>query len=240
MNCSKCGNTAPITCGCETGIPTPPPCAQGTPTCPDPDPCAETFDSQCIIYTGDDIVCDNTTIVETNTSVSEALNNIVDYFCDTPAPAACLCLYEAKVTLTKQDITTETSPTIFGANKSYKEIPTVALASNEAIEIVSASYKFNYVGDDYNYSGNAELSLQVNGNIIDLPQFTDGGLGSFKNGNGASGIYLMQEYEPNLSVQKPNMAVNQKIYAVINGVASPEGIANSSMTITILYKKSTY
>lgn len=239
MNCSKCGNTSPITCGCETGIPTPPPCAQGTPACPDPDPCAETFDSQCIIYTGDDIVCDNTIIVETNTNISEALNSIVDYFCDTPAPAACLCLYEAKVTLTKTDIITATAPPIFGANKSYKQFP-ITITANEAIEVVSASYKLTQVGGGYTFtSGSGELSLQVNGNVIDIPQFTDGGMGAFSN-TGGSGVYLMQEYETDVTEQKPNMALNQPLYAVIDGIASSEGSANGTMVITILYKKTTY
>lgn len=319
MNCSKCGNTSPITCGCETGIPTPPPC--GSPNCPDPDPCAETFDSQCIVYTGDDIVCGNTTIVETNTNISdalnevvnffcdntipvsytgpdiectingdtqtivesdtpindaleaiadlacqgasgsiysgqdivcnnetvvengaslnEALNGIVDYFCNTPAPASCICLYEAKVTLTKQDLITETLPTIFGANKSYKQF-SITIAANEAIEVVSASYRLTQVGGAYTFTGGTgELTLQISGNVVDIPQFTDGGMAAFNN-PGGSGIYLMQEYETVLGVQKPNMALNQPLYAVINGIASSEGTANGTMVITILYKKTTY
>ena len=44
-------------CGCiDRGYSTQPPCAQNTPECPNPDPCPETFDSQCIAYMGDTIV----------------------------------------------------------------------------------------------------------------------------------------------------------------------------------------
>ena len=236
MNCSKCGNTSPITCGCETGIPTPPPCAQGTPACPDPDPCAETFDSQCIIYTGDDIVCDNTTIVETNTNISEALNSIVDYFCDTPAPAECLCLYEAKVTLTKTDITT--ASTIF-AGKASKLVP-ITVTQEEAIEVVSASYVHAPGQDGYNYlSGNGSVSLQINGLVIDLPQFTDGGAKALES-SGAAGIFLMQEYETNPSVLKPNMALGESIYVVVNGVAQSEPTADGTITFNVLYRKVKY
>jgi len=235
MNCSKCGNTSPITCGCETGIPTPPPCAQGTPTCPDPDPCAETFDSQCIIYTGDPIECNQTTIVDTNDNISDALNAIVDYFCDTPAPASCICLYEAKVTLTKTDITT--ASTIF-SGKASKLVP-ITVTAGEAIEVVSASYKYNSVGGGYVYlSGSGNLSLQIDGNVIDIPQFTDGGMEVLV--STTSGVYLMQEYEANPSVVKPNMKAGVNLYVVIDGVANNEGTPNGTLTFNILYRKVTY
>lgn len=56
MNCKQCGETTKI-CGCESTIPLPPPCEQGTPSCPDPEPCSETFSSACVIYQGDDLNC---------------------------------------------------------------------------------------------------------------------------------------------------------------------------------------
>ena len=44
-------------CGCEDkGLTTGPSCAQGTPLCPNPEPCAETFSDCCIIHNGDTIV----------------------------------------------------------------------------------------------------------------------------------------------------------------------------------------
>jgi hypothetical protein len=43
-------------CGCaDKAIPTAPPCGQGTADCPDPEPCAETFSAQCLIYLGDSL-----------------------------------------------------------------------------------------------------------------------------------------------------------------------------------------
>jgi hypothetical protein len=74
---NKCKN-----CGCDDSfMPSPAPCP--TPAgCPNPEPCSEVLDSQCVIYTGAEIKCDNrNTIVGTNDNVAEALQNIVDYFC---------------------------------------------------------------------------------------------------------------------------------------------------------------
>jgi hypothetical protein len=76
MSLNKCKN-----CGCEDALVTLPPCP--TPAgCPDPEPCSEVFDAQCIIYTGADIDCGTDTVVPTDTNVATALNNVVDYFCN--------------------------------------------------------------------------------------------------------------------------------------------------------------
>lgn len=76
-----CKNCNLVKCGCaDSYLTTPPPCP--TPEdCPDVQPCSEVFDSQCVVYTGDDIVCDPDTVVAQNTTVHDALNDIVDYFC---------------------------------------------------------------------------------------------------------------------------------------------------------------
>jgi len=39
------------------------------------------FDAQCITYTGADIECNDDVVVEQNTSVADALDSIVQYFC---------------------------------------------------------------------------------------------------------------------------------------------------------------
>ncbi len=50
----NCGCKIPCSCG-DTVFTTPPSCCDGNPACPAGDPCAETFNSCCIIYTGDTI-----------------------------------------------------------------------------------------------------------------------------------------------------------------------------------------
>jgi hypothetical protein len=76
---NKCKN-----CGCEDkALTTPAPCP--TPEgCLTPEPCSEVFDAQCVVYTGDPIVCGDDVIVDTNTNMADALNAIVAFFC-TPA-----------------------------------------------------------------------------------------------------------------------------------------------------------
>jgi hypothetical protein len=78
---NKCKN-----CGCEDkALTTPAPCP--TPEgCITPEPCSEVFDAQCVVYTGDPIVCGDDVIVDTNTNMSDALNQLINYFCQTPPP----------------------------------------------------------------------------------------------------------------------------------------------------------
>ena len=66
------------------------PAAFPTPVgCPKPEPCSEAFDSQCVYYTGDNILCDTDIVVTKNDNIQTALNEIVDYFCSyIPAPTA--------------------------------------------------------------------------------------------------------------------------------------------------------
>ena len=69
-------------CGCEDSfMPSPAPCPtpQG---CPNPEPCAEVIDAQCIRYTQDPILCEQSVVVGANDSISAALVNIVNYFCE--------------------------------------------------------------------------------------------------------------------------------------------------------------
>jgi hypothetical protein len=75
MSLNKCKN-----CGCEDALVTLPPCP--TPAgCPDPEPCSEVFDAQCVVYTGNDISCNNTPIVVADTNLADALVDISDYYC---------------------------------------------------------------------------------------------------------------------------------------------------------------
>lgn len=239
MNCSKCGNNAPITCGCETGIPTPPPCAQGTPTCPDPDPCAETFDSQCIIYTGENIVCNDVTIVATNDTVADALVNMSSYFCDnTPPQSECECLYTAKVTLNKSDLISTVGSPFPG--KVSKLVP-ITVAQDEAIEVVSASFNYVVGGNDpfVFSSGDSKLYLYTEG--LDYPQFSNGNARILE--STSAGVYLMQNYEYLTNSEpapSPNMALGENLYVVVNGVANSSGTPNNTITFNILYRKVKY
>lgn len=78
MPCSDCENKEKD-CGCtEGGISINDVC--NPIDCP-ADECAESFAAQCILYTGDPIICNDVTIIENGTNVAQALANISAFFC---------------------------------------------------------------------------------------------------------------------------------------------------------------
>ena len=76
MSTTKCSN-----CGCEDSFLTSPTPCPTPAACPDPEPCYTVTDSQCTIYTGQDIDCGQDTVVAMNTSLADALNDVIAYFC---------------------------------------------------------------------------------------------------------------------------------------------------------------
>ena len=81
-NYSSCNNKC-AKCGCKDSFLTsPPPCP--TPEgCPDPIPCQEVLSSDCIIYNGPDISCNETVIITSDSTWAELLEDLVSYFCTT-------------------------------------------------------------------------------------------------------------------------------------------------------------
>jgi len=81
-NYSSCNNKC-AKCGCrDSFLTSPPPCPtpQG---CPDPIPCQEVLSSDCIIYNGPDIECNDTVIITSDSTWAELLEDLVTYFCNT-------------------------------------------------------------------------------------------------------------------------------------------------------------
>ena len=75
MSLNKCQN-----CGCDDALVTLPPCP--TPAgCPDPEPCSEVFDAQCVIYTRDDLLCNEAVIIPNGSNMVQALSNLTEYYC---------------------------------------------------------------------------------------------------------------------------------------------------------------
>jgi hypothetical protein len=76
MSINKCSN-----CGCEDSFLTSPAPCPTPAACPDPEPCYTVTDAQCTVYTGANLICNNTTVVATNTVLADALDDIISYFC---------------------------------------------------------------------------------------------------------------------------------------------------------------
>ena len=84
-NYSSCNNKC-AKCGCrDSFLTSPPPCPtpQG---CPDPIPCQEVLASDCIIYNGPNILCNEDIIVYSDATLTEILEDIISYFCVPPIP----------------------------------------------------------------------------------------------------------------------------------------------------------
>lgn len=80
-NCSKCGSCEDCDC-VPNGLTTPNYCPSDLPPCPQPSPCNETFDSKCVIYTGDNLPCLDITKGDTVEEVILALNDKLSaFFC---------------------------------------------------------------------------------------------------------------------------------------------------------------
>ena len=68
-----------VGCGCGPAIPEP--CITPPPVCSNPQPCTEIINAECVVYTGPGITCQDNPIIPENSSLTEALEAIVDYIC---------------------------------------------------------------------------------------------------------------------------------------------------------------
>lgn len=65
-------------CGCQQGLTTP---GVPLPDCPQAQPCSYVTDAQCVVYSDDDILCDSVVVLETGTTLNNALQDIYDKLC---------------------------------------------------------------------------------------------------------------------------------------------------------------
>ena len=165
-------------CGCQDSfIPSPAPCP--TPAgCPTPQPCSEIFDAKCVRYTGLPLSCTVVAqtfsaepgpapapaepIVNTNDTVAEALQGIVDYICNNSGGGS----MTSTITCGIQDYP---STVIVNSGTSY----------NDAIVAVS-----NYYCDQINNILNnpscpPQVSIVRNNNSNTLTATASGGSGNF-------------------------------------------------------------
>ena len=125
---SSCNNKC-NKCGCKDSFLTsPPPCP--TPAgCPDPIPCQEVLASDCIIYTGPDVLCNGDIVVYNDATWTEVLEDIVAYFCVPPIPEI-LCgedivvIEESSINEALEDIVNYICDNLTTANNGLTMSPT--------------------------------------------------------------------------------------------------------------------
>jgi len=146
--CTTCGCKK---CGCsDNALVSPAPCP--TPAgCPDPIACSEVFDAECVVYTGLDIECIDQVVVETDTNLADALNDIITFFCEFITGPDLGSVVEVCDTNNYLDITSETDPetgvTTYTICFDPTQLPVVALASGTGISVTS-----NVVGNTTTYT----------------------------------------------------------------------------------------
>lgn len=78
--CTTC-QCSTAKCGClDTMLTTPVPCPSPI-GCPTPEPCSEVLNAECIVYTGEPIMCGAVVLIPTNTNLADALLLIVNNMC---------------------------------------------------------------------------------------------------------------------------------------------------------------
>lgn len=157
--CTTCGCKK---CGCaDNALTTPPPCP--TPEgCPDPIPCSEYFDANCIVYTGLDIECLDNVVVQTDTNLAEALDNIISFFCQYIAATAAGNIVEVCDTNDYLSISSTVDPvtgvTTYTVCFDPTNLPEVTLSGGTGINVTS-----NVVGNITTYTvTNTDLGSSQN------------------------------------------------------------------------------
>jgi hypothetical protein len=105
--CTTCGCKK---CGCsDNALVSPAPCP--TPAgCPDPIACSEVFDAECVVYTGLDIECIDQVVVESDTNLADALNDIIAFFCEYVVETSIGSVVAACTTNDYLSVTSTTNP----------------------------------------------------------------------------------------------------------------------------------
>ena len=88
MSCKICKTSQP--CGCkDTPLTIPPNYVTDPTVCPDPTPCSEIFDSQCICYSGDLLECAGQTWeIPTGTDVQTVIQTLFNALCEVATTVA--------------------------------------------------------------------------------------------------------------------------------------------------------
>ena len=74
-------------CGCEdTPLTSPAPC--NPVGCPEPYPCTEVLNAECVVYTDEDITCNQDVVVSQDMNLAEAIQAITTYFCNSSGTIA--------------------------------------------------------------------------------------------------------------------------------------------------------
>ena len=123
-------------CGCEDSyLTTPPPCPTAI-GCPFEE-CAEIQYAQCIMYTGDDILCGEDLVVPADTNMEAAITNIVDYFCDQTTITVDIDCNETTVVAADTNVVNAIEDVVDYFCTEISNVPTVTVVGDNGIDVTS-------------------------------------------------------------------------------------------------------
>lgn len=173
-----------INCGCDDAYPSLPPSPTPEP-CPNPQPCAEVFDAQCIVYTLPDILCGQDIVVYQDDTLTEALENIINYFCETiTALEGSINGLVQSVTGLDTDNTDPQNPivrisvdgtTITGLGTPASPLVASSPAYSNLQKEITTNYVLTDADNDYTIFVNNDVSaISISLGAITIPNFTVG------------------------------------------------------------------
>ena len=149
--CTSCGCKK---CGCSDNALTTPPACPTPAGCPDPIACSEIFDAQCVMYSGTAIECIDQIVVDTNTNLADAFNQVIAFFCEfitEPDLGSVVEVCDTNDYITIESVTNpETGVTTYTLCFDPTQLPVVALSSGTGINVTST-----VVGNTTTYTVNA-------------------------------------------------------------------------------------
>jgi hypothetical protein len=163
-----------IKCGCDDAYPSLPPCPAPI-VCPNPQPCAEVFDAQCVRYSLPDIICNNTIIVAQDDSIALALENIINYFCGSSSPGV------MSVTGLDTDNTDPLNPivriSVDGTSITGLGTPASPLIANSVNlqKVITTTYVLTNADNDYTiFINNGAVPVSISLGAITTANFSVG------------------------------------------------------------------
>ena len=161
MACSNCNTPS---CGCS-----------GTyvvsQTCPPA--CSEVFNTQCIVYTGVDLVCNTDTVISRNDYLDTVITKLVNYICSTVAPPASVVDGSAFIDVvpTTDPVTNVTTYTV-SADMAAFEIWVAPIITNQILAKVLAGPGIDVAADAV--AGTVTVSHEDTSAVTDLSSNNSG------------------------------------------------------------------
>lgn len=217
--CTTCGCKK---CGCaDNALTTPPPCP--TPAgCPDPIACSEIFDAQCVMYSGTAIECIDQIVVDTNTNLADAFNQVIAFFCEfitEPDLGSVVEVCDTNDYITIESVTNPTTGvTTYTLCFDPTQLPVVAISSGTGVNVTSTvvgnttTYTINATAKEFFYDDNVE---SVNIQTIPTPSVY-----SFPTVGYSSLTYTNSGLTPK----------NYKVWVSYDTVSLPTSVNNSNIS----------